>query len=424
MRKINENKILIISLLALLGVVISTISLYQHTRLQYGMQSEASFCNLSEKINCDAVNSSEWSSILGIPLASYGIFFYLSLFTLSLLVTALGKQGSQIVRAIFVSLSSFSLLFSLYLFFVSEFFIGSLCILCALLYLINAVMFVIAWRACEAFFPDIKRGIIAVFFLPVQAFRSSREGGALARFIVLQLALSVFVAWAAPEFLLMNFIPEDPQEQEIHEVVSKALNEWEAQPLQQFELEQSGLARDYQRGFIDAPITLVEFSDFECPACRQFSIALEEVLQEYRHKVRFVLKNFPIDHHCNPGITKPFHQHACDAAHFARCAGEQDKFWEAAEFLYAFDELDRFEPGDRTLARLVSAGAALGLDQDGLRECLSSKRQLEPIRRDIEQADKLGLQGTPSLWINGKQLTIVHEDTLRAVFDAILAKNS
>src|SRR5690606_28441524 len=93
-------------------------------------------------------------------------------------------------------------------------------------------------------------------------------------------------------------------------------------------LLEQGAWGDYYVGSPQAPIQIVEFFDYECPFCRKFYGTLRDILKDYEGKYLLVYKNFPIDASCNPSIKFKAHEHACYAAHVARCAGEQGKFHE------------------------------------------------------------------------------------------------
>jgi protein-disulfide isomerase len=132
----------------------------------------------------------------------------------------------------------------------------------------------------------------------------------------------------------------------------------------------------------DAPVTLVEFTDLECPFCRQFHVTtFEQIRRNFVDTglVRFVTRDLPLD----------IHQHAMKAAHAARCAGEQDRFWEMRHALIV---------SARGLApeTLPDYARDLGLDVDRFRGCLDAERHGPAIQQDIAEARALGVNGTPT----------------------------
>ncbi|HXV68450.1 MAG TPA: thioredoxin domain-containing protein [Nitrospira sp.] len=140
-------------------------------------------------------------------------------------------------------------------------------------------------------------------------------------------------------------------------------------------------------GPIDAPITIVEFSDFQCPYCRKSLNVLKELRQRYRGKIRLVYRDFP----------GPNHPHASQAAEAAQCAGEQGKFWEYHDLLF-----DRQTPGQgwdfATLAR------ELGLRQDAFSTCVQTRRYRKEVAKDLQDGITLGITSTPTFFVNGRPL--------------------
>jgi len=136
----------------------------------------------------------------------------------------------------------------------------------------------------------------------------------------------------------------------------------------------------------DAPVTIVEFSDFNCPFCRQWHLEVfEELLAAYPAQVRFVYKDFPIVGEGTPGFA---------AAEAANCAAEQGAFWEFHNALFS---------GDYSLERTGFEAAArqLELDVPALMECFESSRYTEEVDTDFRYGADLGVTGTPTFFING-----------------------
>ena len=193
---------------------------------------------------------------------------------------------------------------------------------------------------------------------------------------------------------------------------------WKRSPVITFDLDiAGGVFGDYYLGSSSAPIQIVEFADYECPACRRMYRSMKQVLQGYEGKYLFVFKNYPLDKSCNPSMTREAHKYACTAAYFSRCAGEQGKFWESMEILFLRDA----DQGELSRDSLTSEGSKeLSLDEDAVVECLRTERYRERILRDIHDGERANLQGTPSIWVNGKAVNNPTPEVLRAIFDSIL----
>lgn len=142
------------------------------------------------------------------------------------------------------------------------------------------------------------------------------------------------------------------------------------------------------KGPDDAPIMIVEFSDFQCPFCRRVQPTIAELQSKYGDKIRWSFKDLPLI---------SIHPEAQKAAEAARCAGDQEKFWEYRAKMFANTEIN---------ADLHTQTAEeLGLDQPKFQECLESGRYAEAVQADSEEAAAMGISGTPAFLINGVLLS-------------------
>lgn len=136
-----------------------------------------------------------------------------------------------------------------------------------------------------------------------------------------------------------------------------------------------------------APVTIVEFGDFQCPFCKRAEDALNRVRAKYGDKVRLVYADYPLG----------MHQHAFEAARASRCAGEQGKFWPYHDALYA--DQSKLAPGD-----LKADAAKLKLDTGKFNACFDKSKYDSDVRKDMENGQSLGVEGTPAFFINGRPL--------------------
>jgi protein-disulfide isomerase len=142
---------------------------------------------------------------------------------------------------------------------------------------------------------------------------------------------------------------------------------------------------DHAQGPATAPVTLVEYGDFECPHCRAAHAVVKEIQQRLGPKLRFVFRNFPLT---------MAHPHAQQAAEAAEAAGTQGKFWRMHDVL--FENQEALEDAD-----LVQIAAALNLDTDEFADALGNHVHARRVREDFMSGVRSGVNGTPSFFVNG-----------------------
>jgi protein-disulfide isomerase len=142
----------------------------------------------------------------------------------------------------------------------------------------------------------------------------------------------------------------------------------------------------FAQGPKDAPVTIVEFSDFQCPFCSRVVATLKEVVRLYPKQVRLAFRDFPI-----AGL----HPKAAKAAEAARCAGEQGKFWEYHDLLFG-------SQAQATPADFKRFAEQLKLDANNFATCLDSGKHAAAVASDVQEGTRLGITGTPTFFINGR----------------------
>ncbi|HSS47786.1 MAG TPA: thioredoxin domain-containing protein [Thermoanaerobaculia bacterium] len=154
-----------------------------------------------------------------------------------------------------------------------------------------------------------------------------------------------------------------------------------------------------------APVTIVEFSDFQCPFCSRLTPTLEQVKKKYGDKVRIVFRQFPL----------PMHQNAQKAAEAALCANDQGKFWQLHDAMFS-------NQAALGVDQLKAKAAELGLKADDFNKCLDSGEKAAAIQADVKAGSAAGVNGTPAMFINGRfingavpleNVTSVIDDELR-----------
>ena len=146
------------------------------------------------------------------------------------------------------------------------------------------------------------------------------------------------------------------------------------------------------KGKVDSAITLVEYSDFECPACASFQPAIEGVMAEFGEDISFEYKHFPL----------PMHKHAQSAARAAEAAGQQGMFFEFHDLLFADQSAWAQSPAPNTF--FFEYAEELGLDIELFKQHLNSTVLRDRIRADSDESRDLGLTGTPTFFLNGEKM--------------------
>jgi protein-disulfide isomerase len=141
-------------------------------------------------------------------------------------------------------------------------------------------------------------------------------------------------------------------------------------------------------GPVNAPVTIVEFSDYQCPVCRRSHQVVRKIREMFRGRIRWIFKDYPLS----------MHKYAEKAAEAGRCAAEQGKFWEYQDALFAAD-------GELTQTRLHDYAVKLGLDADRFEQCLERGTYQKQVEQDIAEGKKVGVEGTPTFMINGRLIS-------------------
>lgn len=144
----------------------------------------------------------------------------------------------------------------------------------------------------------------------------------------------------------------------------------------------------FARGPETAPVTIVEFSDFQCPYCKTVVGTLKQVVTQYADRVRWVFRDFPI---------AALHPEAALIHEAARCAGEQGKFW-------PYHDLAFERAAEATPSALRAMAAVVGAEPSAFGQCLDGRKHRAAVAADIEAGTKLGVTGTPTFFVNGQML--------------------
>ncbi len=379
-------------LFCVLGLVASVMLTQLHVKA-HTQPNATSFCSVHSKVDCLSVAESPWAVLWGVPVSVWALLAYTALI-LGVLVPLVahlvrwrrsrgsgadsgggaGRGGGagqgrtyHTMPGLMLLLSAFAFCASLGMAFISHFIVKSLCLVCAVLYVVNTALLVLSWLTCRR-----HGGVWGCVSRDLALLR--RNGTNLVGFVSpLLVVAGGLMAWY-PSYWVLNE-PVGPGK--LGHGVTREGHPW--------------------IGATDPLLTIHEFSDYQCGFCRSFNARLRALLEkpQFRDKVRVVHYNYPLDDACNPTVNRRFHLRACELARAAVCAGEQGKFWHMHDMMFR-RQRRRGGPNLRGLA------AKLSMDVGRFESCLESDRAKKKVAQDIATGERMakectgeGITGTP-----------------------------
>jgi protein-disulfide isomerase len=344
---------LIIALFSFIGAGISIWQTRQYFMTRSGGGAFHSFCNIGQTFDCTAVEMSKYAELMnGIPLSAFAIAGYLLIFILALLS----------LRKSLIIFSAVSVVFSLIYLAIMILKIGKLCLLCLAVDGINVGLLIASLKLPKSDHENFEFKKIAI-------------SGAVACLVAL-----VFAKALDPQ--------AEMKKEDLNDIVESVL----ATPAVAIAIPSDAPSI----GNADAAITIVKFSDYQCPACKMGGMALHPLVKRYPKQLRIVYMNYPLDSECNPEMKRKMHEAACESARIAICAAAQGKFIETYEAL--FEKQDSLAAG-KVLELIQSP--SLQLDENKLKECVQLPSTSEKIRADVSLGASLKIQSTPTFFVNG-----------------------
>ncbi|MBN2804452.1 MAG: thioredoxin domain-containing protein [Deltaproteobacteria bacterium] len=370
-------------LLLLAGTVVSV----ELTRIHFKTHTDSSFqsiCALSKVVNCETVAKSQYAVFAGLPVAVWGLAAYLFM-TIFLLVLLKKVPARPFLNVLFSVVSIIFLAVAAVLAYVSHFIIGSLCIFCASLYLINFLMTAVS---------------VSIFILSKESFKDSIINDLKTLWQLKVPTIITILSAVAFVVLLIILIPPYWEH-----------NSWSDIPVLNSGVDSSG---HHYIGADNPKLTILEFSDYQCPICRFSHKNIRMLVAPYADKVRLIHRHFPLDRHCNSGIKLEYHDRACEFSFAAECAALQnDSFWKMNDAIFSIQE-----SVDAKDVNLESISKSLNLNFSKLKDCINNNVEVhEKIQKDILRGDNLKLPGTPVYYLGNvrKPGGFTEEDLLKAL---------
>lgn len=362
---------------ALAGIVLGSVSAWVHHRVTSSHGAYTSFCNVNATINCDTVVTSPYGMLLRIPVSVWAIGFYMVLFGLVLRAGGSSSAERDRARADAFAWTVAGSLFSAYLATISIVVLKTICLLCAGLYVVSLLALGAAWAQASPLAEAAKRLL--------ERWNAVRRRPVLATAVV-GTAVGVLAAssWLGAQTRLTR--------EQVFRTSPQFYDWYTNRPTVDTPTDGG-----YSQGPDDAPIQLVEFSDFECPSCAQAYMTLKDLLPRYQSEVRFTYHHYPLSSECNPAVQQRGHEHACHAAVAADCAAQGGHFQPFANLLFA-------NQGSLDDKSLLGYAKQAGLDPGAFEQCMSSPAALERVKNDIQLAERLGIRSTPTFFINNRRI--------------------
>ena len=408
-------------ILCTVGIAVSGLLLLQHHGQSSAVAAVEQLCGAGAHSGCAVVASSRWSAVGGIPLAAIGLVFYAAVALLLLLGVMAGPPTRAAAAALALLGLTLALAVDVVLLGVQWLAIHDYCRLCLYTYGLNVL-------AAIALLPARRDGTVVGEAVTVREGRLAFAAWGLGTLcLVLGVGLGelgLARAQAATAGNVLGTVPltalpagateadryreearlaseqvrrlqetlDDPAKLERY-LTEKAQRDFEQGPVNMIDL--AGVP---YKGPVQAPIKVVEFSDFLCPFCRNVAGAFDKYLPTTAGRVVVYYKNYPLEKECNTALASTVHQGACLLALGGLCAQEQGRFWPYHDRVFSAP-LSNPQTGD-----VQRMAIEAGLDAAAFEKCMASGSQRERLTAQINEARNAGVNSTPTLFINGKRL--------------------
>ena len=381
MSRLDRNFLFV---LTLLGFLASLISTYVHYRLLTETEY-LSFCDVSSTVSCTTVYLSRFGSFGGVPVALIGTIWF-GMIMLLLIAERLGPSTYRTSVPLYLfTLSGAASAVILYLAFASWFILGAICLLCIMVYLATIGIFVVSRRTIS----------FQMGSLPGRAVRDFKEIG---RSPTASLISITFIAISALSvgFFSKESLADKYNSEAVSELTTPSLTDGQRLEFSDWYASQQRIEVPVDVG--DVKLVIVKFNDYQCPPCGQTFFNYREILSRYRDEypgeIVFVTKDYPIDPECNENVETSLHDSACEAAvavRLARKLGQADVMEE-----WLFENQTSLSPQSiRDAARDVAGVETFDDDYQAT---------LELVKSDIALGRRLGVQSTPTFFVNGVRL--------------------
>lgn len=384
----NRTALWVIVVIALTGGALALLATDQTIRIQKIGLTRPSLCNINAWINCEIAQASSHAMMFGIPIAWWG-FLYYTWITITLLWTVYKREYENAAFAAAFAVSIPILCYTIYKAYILFFILDIVCPVCVAMYTVNLSIILVLKKhlniRCSEIISFIKDYIRLVF----------------GKYSVIYLA-AILILFGSGTGAFKYLEPRIYTLPDID--VAAAISEHYEQPVYEINLDHPAPVS----GNPDNPVKIHVFSDFQCPACRLAAFHLKAVLLDHTY-ISMVFLNYPLDEKINPYVDIEIHKHAGLAARAGICAQQSGDFWAFHDELFRRqDTIDRFV--------VMSIAEQNGWDLEKFTSCMDSEDSFKHVQRDIELGNRLYVDSTPTIFINGREIENWHiPDILRGI---------
>ena len=371
-----DKKKLTIQILTAIGFLLTIKLACIYYVANYEKYALSSFCSINDFIDCDGAAKSSVSQFWGIPLAYWGMLFYITIFFLTIVDKLKQIKFLKFLEVFKNPMSYITMLgtvafaCSMVLAGLSLFKIHKLCVLCVITYFID---FIIALVASSGKF----RQIAVDFKTTILDFISGAKKYPKTFVVLLIFAVSFFTYSG----VTYNFVP--------HIKKQKAILKYRDIKFNPYRVKGNVLGSE------KADVVIELYSDYVCPLCYIHNIMLHQAVKDFSN-IKIIHHNYPFDKECNPYISFNMHPNACFMARGAIAARNQGNYWEMSSLLY--------ENQPKNMDAMLKLADELGFNKDKFISDFESEQTSKEIETELNKAVDLNIDSTPTMYVNGDKI--------------------
>ncbi len=354
-----------------------------HYSLKLGLASGKSLCNVSQTFNCDSVAASKYAQFAGIPMAVLGIFTQIAILVLLLAAHFELSTQTSFLKRFLVKLTGFTAAISMIMGSISMFLLGTYCLFCMVAYLLSFLSFFFMFK-----YQRLENETSNKNYLIDDAVTLATS----ARWVFVLTLMIPAASYVSDKSILSSYGYNN-----MDNILLETIANWNLNPAYEFKTDST-----LSTGPADAKMTIVEFADYLCPHCRMAYPALNAFTKSHKD-VRLIFKNFPLDAKCNKGLTHEGDGFRCKLSAAVHCAEKiSQKGWDLHHWI--FDNQESLGSPDKFSELLKTSSASIGFSAEEVEKCTNEDSTLEAIQATGQEGVLAKIQGTPTVFVNGKLL--------------------